>query len=317
MAKRTKGSKLNIDLGARAEAKLEIKGEIPSSSIGRMVDAFTDVIRPFTETRGLKADLLRVQREEVAIEIAKLARKRIEVENAIPGPVPNKILVPLIEKSSCEDISDQSMVERWANLLASASIGAGVEPRFIGIMEELSGAQAECLELIAFGHASKHHYPTKIFSDSFIENAQHNITSNLNDLISRVLGDSVAAKRLKKNASTVIDLLQAGFEQPGVYLIYASVTALTTDLYVDYDSVASKAGGDSTSFAILESLGLIRTVALRFTFAGDVSAFVEYCHLTELGIKFIEVTARPKVQELEKIDIASRKAGIPSLDREF
>jgi hypothetical protein len=62
---------LSVDLAARAEAKLEVKTEVPAASAERLVDALTDIIRPFTERRGFKADLLRLQREEVAIQIAR------------------------------------------------------------------------------------------------------------------------------------------------------------------------------------------------------------------------------------------------------
>ena len=58
---------VNVDIGAKVEAKLNVKTEVPAKSVGRLVDALTDIIRPFSEARGLKADALRLQREEVAI----------------------------------------------------------------------------------------------------------------------------------------------------------------------------------------------------------------------------------------------------------
>jgi hypothetical protein len=35
------------------------------------VDALTDIIRPFSERRGLKGDQIRLQREEVLVEVAR------------------------------------------------------------------------------------------------------------------------------------------------------------------------------------------------------------------------------------------------------
>jgi hypothetical protein len=41
---KNKKSPINVDLAARAEAKLDIRAEVPSTSVGRLVDAFTDII---------------------------------------------------------------------------------------------------------------------------------------------------------------------------------------------------------------------------------------------------------------------------------
>jgi hypothetical protein len=142
-----------------------VKAEVPTTSVGRLVDALTDLIRPFTESRGLKADLLRVQREEVAIEIAKKAHPRIQIEHGVVQPVKPKLLVPLFEKGSCEDPHDTVMIDRWANLLASASLKLSVQPRFVSILEELSGSQAECLEHVAFHDFEYFKFPRAMIVD--------------------------------------------------------------------------------------------------------------------------------------------------------
>jgi hypothetical protein len=71
---------VQVDIGAKAEAKFEVKAEVPPVSVGRFVDAITDIFRPFSEARGLRADQIRLQRAEVAIEIARLARQAIVEE---------------------------------------------------------------------------------------------------------------------------------------------------------------------------------------------------------------------------------------------
>jgi len=121
MSKDTGSSKLSLDISGGASLKSEIKTEIPSASSGRMLDAFTDMIRPFSEKRGLKADRIRLQREEVLIEVAKLANKRRLEENREIEPVPNAILVPLLEKASLAEMENISLVEMWSNLLLSAA----------------------------------------------------------------------------------------------------------------------------------------------------------------------------------------------------
>src|SRR5689334_4355486 len=99
---------------------LQVRAEIPKESMGRLVDAVTDIIRPFSERRGLRADQIRLQREDVLIQVATKARKRLEIEGKIPNPVPNKFLIPFMEKCSLEEL-DNELVERWASLLATAS----------------------------------------------------------------------------------------------------------------------------------------------------------------------------------------------------
>jgi hypothetical protein len=57
-----------------------------------------------------------LQRAEVAIEIARLARQAIVEEGLEVRPIANKVLVPLIEKASNEDPADEFMIKRWVDL---------------------------------------------------------------------------------------------------------------------------------------------------------------------------------------------------------
>ena len=81
------------------------------ASAGRLVDAVTDLIRPFSERRGLRGDLLRLEREKVLYEIAKRARARIELEGRPVRKLPSKLLLPLLEKASLEDPEDLVLIE--------------------------------------------------------------------------------------------------------------------------------------------------------------------------------------------------------------
>jgi len=139
---------INIDVGAKAE----LKAEIPASASGNLINALTDLIRPISERRGLRADMLRLQREEVLIEIAKRARARLEIERAPIEPIPNKFLIPFLEKASLEDPDDEFMIEMWSQLLAGAATRkAARNNRFVSIMEELNGRQANLLRSIITG----------------------------------------------------------------------------------------------------------------------------------------------------------------------
>jgi hypothetical protein len=145
----------NFDIGFSARATLEAKisTEIPSESSGRLLDTITDMFRPFAERRGLKADLIRLQREEVLIEIAKKASRRLAIEKADSSPIPNKFLIPFLEKASLED-DDSFLIDRWADLLVSSSMEpASAHPRFVQILSELGAAEAKLLRDIALHKA--------------------------------------------------------------------------------------------------------------------------------------------------------------------
>jgi Abortive infection alpha len=306
-------NKLPVSVEIGAKATLEIKTEIPKESTGRLVDALTDIIRPFSEARGLKADLLRLQREEVAIEIARKAREKLAIEGTTPQPVSNKILVPLMEKGSCEDVTDSSMIDKWANLLASASLNLPVQPRFVGILGELAGSQAECLEYIAFNNSEKWEFPAREFANSFLEFAEHNFVpefqNNVRDVIKR-------QKNPNKNLDEIVD----GFAHPGVFLELLVIADSDEGIWLEYDSVAETGTRRESDLSVLESLGLIRRVVSSFEAEikvkkkSNVEVSVFYYHLTQLGFEFCEVCARPRVRELEEIDHESaRKKGLIEL----
>ena len=48
-------SPVKIDFGASVKVGIDIKTKVPSESSGRLLDALTDLIRPFSVRRGLQA----------------------------------------------------------------------------------------------------------------------------------------------------------------------------------------------------------------------------------------------------------------------
>ncbi|MGH6889849.1 MAG: hypothetical protein ACREHF_11760 [Rhizomicrobium sp.] len=145
-------SPVSIDVGFGVKASMEVSAEIPREDTGRLVAALTDIIRPFTEARGIKADRIRLQRENVLIEIAKKARHRAALENLPVNPVPTKLLVPFLEKASAE-VGDNAMQDRWAALLLSASKAYQAKHlTFIDILSRLSADELRILETTCFSY---------------------------------------------------------------------------------------------------------------------------------------------------------------------
>jgi hypothetical protein len=150
----------------KPEVKAVIEAKIPQKSSAKLVEAgarlvnaganaveaITDIVRPLTEWAGLKGDRLRLQREEVALEIAKRASDRIKAQKAPRTPIPTKTVVRLLESGSLEEPTDDTMIDMWANLLASATHDQNAAaPRFISILEDLNGDQAKRLKDVLLG----------------------------------------------------------------------------------------------------------------------------------------------------------------------
>ncbi len=139
------GLPVKFEVGAKAEFSATISTEIPPDSSGRFVDMVTDIFRPFSEARGLRADQIRLQREDVLYEIAMRANKRLAVDKPTT-PLDLKFLVPFLEKASTEN-PGSSLVEWWAGLLGGAlSDKSAQHPLFIDFLAKLTPTEATLLQ---------------------------------------------------------------------------------------------------------------------------------------------------------------------------
>ncbi|MCC8432880.1 DUF4393 domain-containing protein [Reyranella aquatilis] len=65
--------------------------------------------------------------------------------------IPLKTIVPLLERGSQEEPTDERMISMWGNLLASSATTDAVSPRFISLLAEMNRRQALLLiELFEF-----------------------------------------------------------------------------------------------------------------------------------------------------------------------
>ena len=184
MAKR---KKLTPKIKTEATAKAELVAKatyqrkhsttqvIPADVTRANAGAWLDLISPMTEWAGLKGDqirhkreLLRIQREDVLLEIAKKAQARTELEGGVKTFVPNKFLVPFLEKASLED-SESELCDAWSNLFVEAA--RNFDPKlqvYADILSRISWREARLLEAICF--ASKYQdgvpWPAGHFEDN-------------------------------------------------------------------------------------------------------------------------------------------------------
>ncbi|MDO8723948.1 MAG: Abi-alpha family protein [Syntrophales bacterium] len=106
-----------------------------------------DFLAPGLKEAGqLLADKVRFSRIDNAALTLKKAIKLIADSGLSLHPVDLKTLVPLIEYSSLED--DQSMVDKWAGLLASAAAFDTPMTAYVHILAELSAVDAKTFDFI-------------------------------------------------------------------------------------------------------------------------------------------------------------------------
>lgn len=251
-----------------------------------------------------KRALFRIQQEETLLRVGEAVRRK--VENKPIEPVPPKILVPALEKASLESPLDEVMIEKWANLLASASQKMVVQPRFVSILGELAGSQAECLEVIAFNNFEMFDFPASDFEGSPYEFAEYARREDMQD--------EVGASLKARDAGETFERLVSFLTRPGVFLEIASIDPLEEDDGGwEYDNVSATGVRRESDLAILESLGIIRRVTMEFfselNSGAPVRVSIHYCHLTQLGVEFCQVCSQPRCLELDKINEESRAAG--------
>jgi hypothetical protein len=294
---------------------------IPPDVTRAKAGAWLDLISPITEWAGLKGDqlrskrsLFRIQQEETLLRVAQAVRLRVEGKSI--KPVPPKILVPALEKASLEEPSDDAMIQRWAELLAAASQEIAVQPRFVGILGELAGSQAECLEMIAFNNFRNFNFPVSELSGSPYDFAEHAYRRTIEDQSRDFL-------KKDSNIGDLVDRIASKLNRPGVFPELIFVHVLETDDSYEYDTVRQTGVRRESDLAILESLGLVRRAPIEFFVelnepAGAVADIsIYYFHLTELGVAFCEVCSRKQMVELEKIDEASHAKRLELDSREL
>jgi hypothetical protein len=277
---------VKVDLSASAKVSLEVKAEIPTATAGRLVDALTDLIRPWSESRGLKADLIRLHREEVAFEIARRAAETARLAGAKPEPIPLKILIPLLEKGSQEAADDDFMIDLWANLLASSASGKDVQPRFVGIIGELGGSQARLLRHI---HSGKKNGAYNVHQQHFL-NMMDEALRNVPVLSAKELGD------------TLYELV----DHNGSYLLYCQISEPRQggQLLEWYEPRFENKGPMllETDLEILASLGLLERVNIYRDIGQPHidSVAIAYYHTTFLADDFLAaVTFDPRAAAMD------------------
>jgi hypothetical protein len=114
------------------------------------VEAFakaTGALEPVRETTGWLADIVRYRRLAHQAKLLVRAAEKIKASGLPAHAVPDKTLRAILEDGPLED--DESMQERWANLLSNAAtvrVDAPLKIAYPKILAEIEPAEAQLLE---------------------------------------------------------------------------------------------------------------------------------------------------------------------------
>lgn len=124
------------------------ESQLATAQTAGTVDRFVGTVlgSPSYEAGELVAEQLRAWRFKRELRYLKRAMKQLDDAGLEPHKVPIRILAPLIDGGTLED--DDTMLERWAALLAHASSGrTRIPPSFATLLGELEPDQARMLDL--------------------------------------------------------------------------------------------------------------------------------------------------------------------------
>jgi hypothetical protein len=299
MAKK-KSAKPPVKAEATAKAELVAKATyqrkhsttevIPPDVTRARAGAWLDLISPMTEWAGLRGDQLRYKRQQLRIEqesvllkIAQKAREQLDIEGGAPGvAIPNKFVVPFLEKASLEDFSSP-LCNAWANLFVEAA--SNFDPKlqvYSDILSRLSWREAKFLYDVCknTGEADGPYWP-----DVHFEHNKNVIEDHLQVLIGRSLSGDVRWKKFNSEVSKGLEFS---------YLIHAAAPHYPDGWGYYYNkSYLSEIKSPSILFDMLERERLVRkTLRPVRVDKRHSEGSISYIDLTYLAIDLIRVCTR-------------------------
>lgn len=274
----------SAELSGKAQLSIshqkKITEHIPEDVSRAKAAAWLDIISPFTEWAGLKGDalrhkrdLLRLQQEETLAVLARSIRNKIK---HISNPLPNKFLIPFLEKASLEQ-PDDPIVELWSNLFLSAA--EEYNPHYIhfqSIISQMSKIQAEIFSRSVNTDNAHTLELSMDFIRTEIKDAEDHIYNYMNYKIGKGEIDT----------KTICDAVYAAFDRPGIFFVYAAV--ITPD-QIQWDIDPGPNGYNDKNeidCEILCALGLLRKIETEIvTFRSYEINAILYT-VTPLGAEF-------------------------------
>jgi hypothetical protein len=274
-------AKLEASAKASFQRKVNVTQVIPPDVTRAKAGAWLDLISPISEWAGLRGDqlrhkrqLLRIQQETVLTKIVERARRMMGIQINSTSPVPNKFLVPFLEKASLEE-SDSELIDTWASLLSSAA--TSFDPhmvRFCTILSEVGPMEVQFL------HRLCREARGKFRNLSVIEDAPLLFsTADISRMVNRAIK---ATNSAPENLKSII----GEHEIPGGLFLVLGVS-LGEDASSEEIHPLDNAKWES-SISLLQSLGLVENQMFVTGEAGPFSWYCETVSLTSFGVAFVK-----------------------------
>jgi hypothetical protein len=294
------GDGIDLGLGVSARVRYERKrvtSEIIPEDVTRARNsAWLTLISPVTEWAGLRGDRLRHQRELLRIQqettLTRIARLAVEKHGPLKSPdkpLPNKFIVPFLEKASLEE-PDSPLITLWANLLVSASTNyKSAHLHFLDIIHRMSPEQARILQRMVDRADDE-----DTFLNNYEEIAEIRGKSELINFLSWYLTRSDKYYPHPKTDDELQHFLIDAFDIWCISVCYMSLHSKNTQrnliLSPDYALYASS---EAVDHEILQALGILTRItaySIELDSQGehDWHLDVDFYRITSLGLYFAE-----------------------------
>lgn len=272
-----------IDSPIKAELSLDVDADASRT----IIDALRDTLSPITESLGAIGDQVRIYRTRAALRAIRDTAKIAEENNLRLKAPPLNFLIPYLEEASLADETDDTLMARWANLLANASNEESRVPRnFIDILGRLSTADAKAFDALMRGPRSGASH-VRLIVDRQFEFGMTDLAQEVAPLIT--VGDEAGS------INKIIDHL----EDRGQIVVYVGFHSFDRD-GEQYDQwiLHPEFEEDDVRLHTLASLGLITyPVQLRRPYEGGHFS-INLAVVTRLGAEFFFATHDAKLREL-------------------
>jgi len=236
----------------------------------------TDLFRPISEGLGFIGDKIQLQRQKTLLEIAKRTKRRLTFLEKPVRPIPPKFFLPLLEKASLEDVSDNTLINMWANLIATASTeNVEMLGQYVNILSNIVPRQVVILEQLFAFDDEDGTYDAGHLIDNYYYLNQTGLPGT-NDRYSRLADPKIFAQNLLKE----LGIKGVAIDTIAVYLIDGTSNDDVTVCCPDGVYADSK----YLDFENLLRLGLIDKTEIKQYKIGVFDIDLHYYVVTPVGI---------------------------------
>ncbi|MDN5274248.1 MAG: hypothetical protein JWP06_149 [Candidatus Saccharibacteria bacterium] len=160
--------KAKLNVGPDQSGEVEITVE--------EVEGFIKAIVPdaILHLGGILSDNVQSWRYKNQLNIVKKAEINIKASGLPSNKIPLKVLLPIMEGSALEE--DESIQDKWSNLLANAATGRiDVTPNYAAILSQLSSFEVKMLDDLydsMMQSSASVQGPVQFFTDSIVAHYQ-------------------------------------------------------------------------------------------------------------------------------------------------